>query len=327
MGIEKKLKLALPKGSLWNTTQKLFCEAGYRILGSDRDYRKSINDNDIEVTLLRPQEIPNYLASPKGFDLGISGLDWVKETGVDVETILDLGVGAVKIVFCIPTFWEGIDSLDDFVGEFSKSGKVLRISTEYINISIAHLMDCPSYKKNYGDKQPIVITPWKTWGSNDKVKIFLSFGATEAKPPEEVDAIIDNTETGTTIKANHLKIVEVLDNSSALLIANKNSLKDDWKIEKIKDIKILLAGVREARKKLHIFMNVKEDKLKELIDTLPSLRSPTISKLAGPEGWVAVNTIINQEEFIGLIPKLRQLAQGIVVNKPRQVLPMELSRI
>jgi ATP phosphoribosyltransferase len=327
MSPERKLKLALPKGSLWNTTHKLFTEAGYTIQSSDRGYRLNVNDDELEIKLLRPQEIPNYLTNEGGFDLGISGLDWVKETRVDLETILDLEVGGVNIVFCVPTFWSDITSLDDFIMTFHEEGKVLRISTEYLNISIDNIVNSPSYKKIYGDEEPMVTTPWKSWGSNKKVKLFLSFGATEAKPPEEVDAIIDNTETGSTIKANNLKIVEVLDRSTALLIANKSSLEDNWKKEKIKDIKILLTGVLKARKKLHIFMNVKEANLEELLKQLPSLKNPTISKLAGPEGWLAVNTIINRDEFIGLIPSLRNLAQGIVVSEPRQVLPMELSNL
>lgn len=327
MAPERKLKLALPKGSLWNTTQKLFTEAGYSIQSSDRGYRLNVNDEELDIKLLRPQEIPNYLTDEGGFDLGISGLDWVKETRVDLETILDLEVGGVKIVFCVPTFWDNIDSLDDFIKRFHEENKVLRISTEYLGISIDNIKNTPTYKKLYGDAEPMVTTPWKSWGSNDKVKLFLSFGATEAKPPEEVDAIIDNTETGSTIKANNLKIVEVLDRSTALLIANKSSLKDSWKKEKIKDIKILLTGVLKARKKLHVFMNVKEENLDKLLQELPSLKKPTISKLAGPDGWLAINTIINRDEFIGLIPKLRNLAQGIVVSEPRQVLPMELSEI
>ena len=327
MSIQKKLKLVLPKGSLWRVVKEIFADAGYNISGNDRDYRPLINDSDIEIKLLRPQEIPNYLLYEDQFDLGISGNDWIKETGANVESILDLEIGSVKIVFCIPNFWENIGSLNEFIQHFNQNNKTLRISTEYINLSVDFIMNCDSYRKNYGDKIPLVITPWKTWGSNEKVKIFLSFGATEAKPPEEVDAIIDNTDTGSTIRENNLKIVEVLDKSSGILIANKNSVKDPWKKEKIKDIRILLAGVTEARKKLHIFMNVREENLDKLINLLPALKRPTISKLTGEgsEGWFAINSIIEKKDFIGLIPRLRTLAQGIVVNEPRQVLPMDKS--
>ncbi|MHA1821527.1 MAG: ATP phosphoribosyltransferase [Promethearchaeota archaeon] len=321
-GSNKKLKLTLPKGSLWSTVEAYFKEASFKIRGSDRDYRPSINDKELEIKLLRPQEIPYYLLSEDGFDLGISGQDWVKETKADVEVLLNLEAGSVKIVFCVPTFWKDIHSLNDFIEYFHAKDKTLRISTEYINLSLKHIMESEAYKKYYGEEPPIVITPWKIWGKNKRVKIYLSFGATEAKPPEEVDAIIDNTQTGSTIRANNLKIVEVLDRSSAVLIANKNSLKDPWKREKIEDIKILLQGVREARKKLHIFMNVREENLDELLKQIPALKNPTVSKLGGPgsEGWLAINTVINKEDLIGLIPILRKLAQGIVILEPRQVI-------
>lgn len=322
MNTDKKLKITLPKGSLWKDIKRLFEEAGYRLSGSDRGYRPSINDPEIELKLLRPQEIPNYLTAEDGFDLGISGLDWVKETGADVEQVLDLKVGGVRIVFCVPDDWDDIKSLDDIIKKFHEENKILKFSTEYINLSIDRIMNAPSYKEAYGDKIPRVITPWKSWGTNEKVKIFLSFGATEAKPPEEVDAIIDNTQTGSTIRANKLTIVETLDKSTAILLANKNSLEDEWKREKIEDIKILLKGVRDARKKIHLFMNVLEENLQALIDVLPALKKPTVSKLAGAnsDGWLAVNTIINKDQLIDLIPKLRKLAQGIVIHEPRQVI-------
>ncbi|MCP4762643.1 MAG: ATP phosphoribosyltransferase [archaeon] len=328
MNLEKKLKVALPKGSLWKTVKALFVEAGYNITESERGYRPTINDKEIEIKLLRPQEIPNYLLYDDQFDLGISGKDWVKETGADVETVLDLGSGTVKIVFCIPNFWENINSLNDFIELFHKENKVIRISTEYINLSIESIMKCEAYKKYYGEKQPLVITPWKTWGSNEKIKLFLSFGATEAKPPKiideqgECDAIIDNTDTGSTLRANNLRIVEILDTSNGLLLANKKSLKVEWKKEKIQDITMLLKGVREARKKIHVFMNVREENLDAIIAVLPALKQPTVSKLAGTnsDGWLAINTIINKSELLDLMPNLRKLAQGIVVHEPRQVI-------
>jgi len=323
---DKILKLTIPKGSLQDAVTSFFERAGLRLsFASSRDYRPSSNDSEIYIKMLRPQEIPNYLIGEDEFDLGISGIDWVKETNADVEVILDLEIGTVKIVFCIPAIWENINSLDEALIEFSNKKKILRISTEYLTLSLNYIKNNATYKKLYGEKAPLVITPWKTWGENEKIKIFLSFGATEAKPPEEVDAIIDNTETGSTIRANNLKIVEILDTSNAVLIANKYALKDDWKKEKIKDLKVLLMGVIEASKKLHIFVNVHEDNLNQLLTSLPALKRPTISKLAGEnaEGWYAINTIIKKEEFLSLIPILRKLTQGLVVHEPRQILPFE----
>ncbi|TFG18242.1 MAG: ATP phosphoribosyltransferase [Promethearchaeota archaeon] len=325
---DKLLKLTIPKGSLQDVVTDFFKRAGMKLsFASSRDYRPSIGDPEVYVKLLRPQEIPNYLVGEDEFDLGISGIDWVKETNADVEIILDLEIGGVRIVFCIPNDWDQVDSLDDVLMKFSKEKKVLRISTEYLTLSKNYLVNNETYKKLYGNKEPLVITPWKTWGENDKIKIFLSFGATEAKPPEEVDVIIDNTQTGSTIRANNLKIVDIIDTSTAVLIANKNALQDEWKKEKIKDLKVLLMGVIEASKKLHIFMNVKEENLKKILESLPALKRPTISKLAGDDtdGWFAINTIIKKDEFLSLIPALRKYAQGLVVHEPRQILPLEKS--
>ncbi len=323
---KKQLKLTIPKGSLQEVVTTFFERAGLKLkFASDRDYRPVVDDPEIYIKMLRPQEIPNYLIGENEFDLGISGIDWVKETNADVEVILDLEIGGVKIVFCVPNRWEEVDSLNSLLQKFNNEKRILRISTEYLTLSINMLKNNSTYKKFYGNKAPLVITPWKTWGENDKVKIFLSFGATEAKPPEEVDAIIDNTQTGSTLKANNLKIIETIDSSTAVLIANKNALKDPWKVEKIKDLKVLLRGVIEASKKLHIFMNVKKENLALLLKNLPALKRPTISELAGDDGdgWFAVNTIIKKSEFLSLIPILRKYAQGLVVHEPRQIIPLE----
>ncbi|MFW9895441.1 MAG: ATP phosphoribosyltransferase [Candidatus Thorarchaeota archaeon] len=321
---ERVLKFTIPKGSLQDTVALFFERAGLKLIfASKRDYRPSVGDPEISIKLLRPQEIPNYLVGENAFDIGISGIDWVKETNADVELLLDLEVGEVSIVLCAPSNWEKMNTLDEIIQAFFDAGKTLRISTEYLTLSTNYLKENKTYRKVYGEKTPLVITPWKTWGDNEKVKIFLSFGATEAKPPEEVDLIIDNTSTGTTLKDNNLKIIEIIDTSTAILIANKHASQDAWKQEKIKDVLVLLKGVIEARKKLHIFMNVKEENLNKILNKLPALKRPTISKLAGSDGWYAVNTIIRKEEFLGLIPQLRKYAQGLVVHEPRQILPLE----
>ena len=320
------LKLTIPKGSLQDVVSSFFQRAGLKLsFASSRDYRPSISDPEIYVKLLRPQEIPNYLVGKDEFDVGISGIDWVKETNADVEVILDLEIGGVKIVFCVPSTWDKINSVDEVLQKFYDDKKTLRISTEYLTLSLNYLKNNETYAKLYGNKAPLVITPWKTWGENDRVKIFLSFGATEAKPPEEVDAIIDNTQTGSTIRANNLKIVEIIDSSTAVLIANKYALQDEWKKEKIKDLKVLLLGVIEASKKLHIFMNVREENLDKILIKLPALKRPTISRLAGDDtdGWFAINTIIKKKDFLSLIPILRKYSQGLVVHEPRQILPFE----
>jgi ATP phosphoribosyltransferase len=154
------------------------------------------------------------------------------------------------------------------------------------------------------------------------VQIFLSFGATEAKPPEDVDAIFDITETGTTIMQNNLKIIDTVMESSAIFIANKTSLTNARKKEKIADMFALLKGVVEARKKVHIFMNVKEENLTSILESLPALKKPTLSNLS-EKGWYGVNTIIDKKEFIKILPLLRKRAQGLVVNEPRQILQLD----
>ncbi|MFX0010171.1 MAG: ATP phosphoribosyltransferase [Candidatus Hermodarchaeota archaeon] len=322
----KILKFTIPKGSLQNEVITLFERAGMKLkFSSERDYRPLSFDPEISIKLLRPQEIPNYLIGDDEFDVGISGKDWIKETNAEVEVLLDLEIGNVDIVLCVPNDWDNIQSLDDLLTKYSQDNKTLRISTEYLTLSINYLMRNNTYKKLFRDEAPLVITPWRIWGENKRVKIFLSFGATEAKPPEEVDVIIDNTQTGSTIKENNLKIIDIIDQSTAVLIANKNALKDEWKKEKIKDIEVLLRGVIEASKKLHIFLNVREENLDEILSKLPALKRPTVSKLAGTDskGWFAVNTIIKKSDFISLIPLLRRYAQGLVVHEPRQILPLE----
>ena len=154
------------------------------------------------------------------------------------------------------------------------------------------------------------------------MQIFLSFGATEAKPPEDVDAIFDITETGTTIMQNNLKIIDKVMESSAILIANKTSLMNMGKREKIADMLALLKGVVEARKKVHIFMNVKEENISSILESLPALKRPTLSNLS-ESGWYSISTIIDKNEFIKILPLLRKRAQGLVVSEPRQILQLD----
>ena len=167
-----------------------------------------------------------------------------------------------------------------------------------------------------------MITPWWSRGENEQTKIILSFGATEAKPLVDSDAILEVVDTGTSIEQNGLKIVDCVMSSSATLIANNAALTDRWKGEKIADIVMLLRGVIEARKKLHIFVNVRKENLGDLLKALPALQAPTISELAR-EGWCAINTVIDRMEFLGIMPTMRRLAQGLVVYEPRQILPLD----
>jgi len=316
-----KVRFAIPKGSLAEGTFQILEQAGYRISGHERTYRPAINDPGIELKILRPQEIP-FFVSEGLQDVGITGLDWIRETRVDVENLQDLGYGAGKIVLAVPKPWVETDSLSDLLENLLEKGKEVRISTEYLNTTTEHVKANPIYQRFFKDADPLVITPWWRRGVNQKVSLFLSFGATEAKPPEDADAIVDFIETGTTLEQNNLKAVETVMETSAVLIANKEALNVLWKREKIYDILTLLKGVVDGRKNIHIFVNVKEENLKELLSQLPALKGPTVSPLS-MEGWYSVNTIIEKDYFLKLLPTLRRLAQGLVVHEPRQILPLE----
>jgi ATP phosphoribosyltransferase len=314
------LKFAIPKGSIEEATFKILEQAWQGVSGRGRTYRVKLTDPDIDVKVLRPQEIPTYVQ--EGFyDVGITGKDWVREAKADITTLLDLEYGKVKQVIAVPESF-GVQDLTGLIEEFAVKRKPLRISSEYLTTTAAHIKSNPAYQKHYGNLDPVIITPWLRVGENKNVEIFLSFGATEAKPPEDVDAIFDITETGTTLGQNNLKIIDVVMESSAVLVANRNALKDKKKREKIADMVALLRGVVEGRKKLHIFVNVKEDNLDRLLKNMPALKKPTVSKLS-EDGWYGINTIIDKNEFIKIVPMMRKIAQGLVVMEPRQILPLD----
>jgi len=316
-----KIKFAIPKGSLEKATAEFFSKSGFKIGASDRTYRPSINDPQIEMKVLRPQEIPVFVSEGLQ-DIGITGEDWVKENKADVEVLQNLEYGKIRLVIAVPKSVPQGTTLGQFMESIWAQGRNFRVSTEYLNIASEYLKSTPEYKARFGDADPMLVTPWWRKGDNPKAKIFLSFGATEAKPPENSDCIMDVTETGTTIDANNLRIIQTVLTSSAILIANKKTLEDPEKREKIYDIVALLKGVVDGSKRIHIFVNVKKENLQTLLTELPSLKNPTISPLAD-DAWVGVNTVIEKDCFIGLLPKIRKLAQGLVVFEPRQVLALD----
>ncbi|MFZ0894441.1 MAG: ATP phosphoribosyltransferase [Candidatus Nitrosopolaris sp.] len=314
------VKFAIPKGSIEEATFKILEQAWQSISGRGRTYRVKLSDPEIEVKVLRPQEIPTYVQ--EGFyDVGITGKDWVREAKADITTLLDLEYGKVKQVIAVPETFE-VEDLTGLIEEFAAKKKPLRISSEYLTTTSAHFKSNQAYQKHFGILDPMIITPWLRVGENKNVQIFLSFGATEAKPPEDVDAIFDITETGTTLGQNNLKIIDTVMESSAVVVANRSALRNTKKREKIADMIALLRGVVEARKKLHIFVNVKKENLDHLLKNMPALKKPTISELS-EQGWYGVNTIIDKDEFIKLVPMMRKIAQGLVVMEPRQILPLD----
>ena len=316
----KKVKFAIPAGSLSKATFEILQRSGYKVSGQERTYRPKINDPQIELKILRPQEIPVFVSEGLQ-DVGITGQDWIRETHADVEVIQNLEYGRIRLVVAVPKTLSK-NSIGEIMESLWSKGKNFRVSTEYLNIASEYIKSNPAYKKRFRDSDPMIVTPWWKKGDNPRAKIFLSFGATEAKPPENSDCIIDVTETGSTIEANNLKIIETVMTSSAVLIANKKALDDPAKKEKICDIMTLLKGVVDGSKRIHIFVNVKKANLQKLLTDLPALKNPTISPLAN-EDWYSVNTIIEKDHLIELLPKIRKLAQGIVVYEPRQVLALE----
>ena len=233
MFIDKKIKLCIPKGSLQSDTLMEFEKAGYQLKGyntGSRNYRPRINDEEIELKVLRPQEIPIYIEQGS-YDVGITGHDWVLETDYPygrlhkVEEILDLKYGEVRIVLAVPEQWEDINSFEDLE---NMGKREIRISTEYLNISSKFILEKTG-------SEPSIFTPWHR-RRRGHINLYLSFGATEGKPPEDAEAILDNTSSTRTIIENGLKVIETVLHSSARLIANSDSLKDPWKREKISEI-------------------------------------------------------------------------------------------
>jgi ATP phosphoribosyltransferase len=243
----EKVKFAIPAGSLAKATFEILQRSGYTVSGQERTYRPTINDPQIELKILRPQEIPVFVSEGLQ-DVGITGQDWIRETHADVEVIQNLEYGRIRLVVAVPKALSK-NSIGEIMEGLWNKGKNFRVSTEYLNLASEYIKSNPAYKKRFGETDPMIVTPWWKKGDNPRAKIFLSFGATEAKPPENSDCIIDVTETGSTIEANNLKIIETVMTSSAVLVANKKALDDPAKKEKICDIMTLLKGVVDGSKR------------------------------------------------------------------------------
>jgi ATP phosphoribosyltransferase len=282
--ISHTLRLGLPKGSLQEPTLELFKRAGFHVVVSSRSYRPTVDDAELELRLLRAQEIGRYV--DHGFlDCGITGRDWIAENGADVEVITDLRYSKATSK---PTRWvlvvpedSPIQSVKDLQGK--------RISTEAVGLT-------QRYLESHGVK----------------AEVEFSWGATEVKVPELVDAIVDITETGSSLRANKLRIVDTLMESYPQFVCSRAAAKDAWKREKMETIVMLLKGALEARDKVGLKMNVPSKRVHEVVAVLPSQRSPTVSHLAGGD-WVAVETVIDEATVRTIIPRLKSLgAEGIV---------------
>ncbi|MBN8731316.1 MAG: ATP phosphoribosyltransferase [Acidobacteria bacterium] len=278
------LKLGIPKGSLESATVDLFRRAGFNISTSSRSYFPSIDDPEIECMLIRAQEMARYVDDGI-LDAGLTGLDWVAENDADVQVVCDLvyskqSFGKVRWVLAVP-------EASPFQTVKDLEGKI--ISTELVGAT-----------KRYLERNGV------------KAKVEFSWGATEVKPPVLADAIVEVTETGSSLRANKLRIIETLFESNTQLIANKTSWADAWKRRKLEDIRMLLEGAMGALGKVGLMLNVKTVDLPRVLAVLPALKNPTISNLSDGE-WVAVNTILEEATVRTIIPRLKEAgAQGIV---------------
>ncbi|HTQ55849.1 MAG TPA: ATP phosphoribosyltransferase [Bryobacteraceae bacterium] len=279
-----RLKLGIPKGSLENATIDLFRRAGYTITTSSRSYFPAIDDPEIECMLIRAQEMARYVEDGI-LDAGLTGRDWVAETDSLVEAVADLvyskqSFGKVRWVLAVPES-SGFQSVRDL------EGKV--IATELVGTT-------KRYLEHHGVH----------------ARVEFSWGATEVKPPILADAIVEVTETGSSLRANKLKIIDTVIESNTQLIANHDSWQDPWKRRKLEDMRMLLEGAINALGKVGLMLNVHQKDLAAVLEVLPALKRPTISHLSD-EAWLAVNTILDESTVRDIIPRLKQAGgQGIV---------------
>jgi ATP phosphoribosyltransferase len=281
---ERVLKLGLPAGSLQEATRELFRKAGYHITYTARSYYPAIDDPEIECTLIRAQEMARYVQDGS-LDCGLTGHDWILENGADVHEVCELIFSKVSRR---PVRWVLAVPNDSPVRE-AKDLQGKRIATEVVNLTRKWLAE-----------------------RGVEAQVEFSWGATEVKPPRLADAIVEVTETGSSLRANNLRIVAELAQSTPRFIANRTSYADPWKREKIDDMVLMLQGTLAAEGKVGLMMDVRAVDLQMVTGLLPSLQSPTVSPLADSE-WLAVNTILDERVVRHIIPKLKQAgARGLV---------------
>jgi ATP phosphoribosyltransferase len=281
-----KLKILLPKGRIYENVIGLFSGAGIRIDLPERAYRPTVNQDDLEAKVMKPQNIGKLLELG-AHDVGFTGRDWIQETSADVEEILDTGFDKVRIVAAVP------NALDDK----ALAAKRVLVATEYENIA-----------KRWLEKR------------GQKYIIVRTYGATEVFPPDDADMIVDNTATGRTLQENGLRIVDEILKSSTCMFASKEAMKDPAKKQKIMELKMLFEAVMDARDRVMLEMNVGKADFDKLVKGIPAMRSPTVSPLFGNDGF-AVKICVKASEVPTLLPQLKSLgASDIVEYDLRKVL-------
>jgi ATP phosphoribosyltransferase len=286
------LKLGIPAGSLQEATAELFRRAGYKITFSSRSYYPNIDDDEIECLLIRAQEMARYVQDGV-LDAGLTGYDWIMENGADVQEVAELVFSKVsrrpvRWVLCVPEN-SPIQSVKDLQGK--------RIATEAVGLTTRYL-------QKHGVQ----------------AKVEFSWGATEVKPPKLADAIVEVTETGSSLRANNLRIVDEVLQSTTRFIANHQAYADRWKKQKIDDIALMLQGAMAAEGKVGLMMNVPREKLKQVLTLLPALQTPTVSNLSD-DHWVDVSTVLDESVVRNIIPRLKAAgARGIVEHPLNKVI-------
>jgi len=281
------LKLGLPKGSLQEATFALFQKAGYSFRTSSRSYQPVVDDDEIEPILLRPQEIPTYV-SQGIIDAGLTGADWIADTGADVHEICELRYSKltnnpIRIVLAVHND-SPYQSVKDLQGK--------RIATEYVRLANRYVAE-----------------------NGVQAEVEFSWGACEVKVPDLVDAIVVNTETGSSLRAHNLRIIDTLLTSTTRLVSNREAWKDDWKRIKLESLEILLTGAMNASKLVGLKMNLPKASQAEILGILPALHDPTLSPLSDPE-WVAAEVILEEKQVRELIPKLKRAGATGLVEYP-----------
>lgn len=288
-----KLRLGLPKGSLQEATFQLFKKAGYNLTVRSRSYYPSIDDPELEIVLMRAQEIPRYV-SEGVLDAGLSGLDWILENEADVVEVADLSyskqtTNPIRLVLAVAND-SPYQTVQDLQGK--------RIATELVNVTRKFLA-----------------------ANGVKASVEFSYGATEVKVPQLVDAIADLTETGSSLKANNLRVIATILQSTTRLHANPTAWEDPWKREKLQNLAVLLQGALLAESKVGLKMNVPECKIDQVLAILPAMKHPTVSRLYNSD-WVAVETILDEKVSRDLIPALLKAgAQDIIEYPLNKVIP------
>ena len=288
-----KLKLGIPKGSMQDSTINLFKKAGYTITANSRSYYPQVDDDQIDVVLLRPQEMALYVEQGV-IDVGLAGRDWVVECGTDVKEIAEL------------VYSKATNQPARWVLAVAQDSKITSVKDLEGKVIVTEVIDTT---KKYLEK------------NNVNAIVKFSHGATEVKIPHLCEAIVEITETGSSLRANGLKVIDTVMESVTIIIANQKTWKNQWKRTKIENLRMLLSGALKAESKVGLKMNVAEENLKPILDILPAMRNPTISSLS-QDGWYAIETIIDQHIVRELIPQLRRVgAEGIIEYPLNKVIP------